>query len=88
MINNCNKQPDHKPFSSLTEEELLKQPIIQLQASELVANRFLKYCKVCGHPVVQKYLWNWEYLEPQKLHECKETKKERLQHLNEKTGDI
>lgn len=60
------------------------------QASELVASRFLKFCYTCGHPVVIKRdvkhedsKWTrYEFMEPQKIHECKETKAERLQYLN------
>jgi hypothetical protein len=66
------------------------------QASELVASRFLKHCYTCGHPVVIKRdvttedrkFKRYEFMEPQKLHTCKETKTERLADLNRKARDI
>lgn len=80
----CFSPPNNKPISEYTQEELGKQPIQQWQASELIASRFLKYCKICGHPIVEKIGWNWEYLPQNWL----ESKKERLEQLNKKNSDI
>jgi hypothetical protein len=58
------------------------EKIIPRLASTLIANRFLRNCYTCGHPVVIKNHVRYEYLEPQKPHVCKETKAQRLDELN------